>query len=447
MKRFVLIVISILLVSAFAFATTQRTVTVKGSGGDYTSLAAALTGEAKNLVALDRQLTIECYASAAPDTPEAHVWASDGWVTDSTHYVRITVPLSERHQGKFDTSKYHRVMNMYELGIWVLGVPYTRIEGVQFYVSASNYWTSYPIQLAQCENCFIDGVLIDGWFGLYGPRHGLHLTVAGGSEVRNTIIYGAWEAGIGVYWEPVTINNVTIVDQGLYSNALYGIDWGTNGGTGHVIRNVYCGGASVACYNGPRSAVTMTNDYASDNTGTVNNISLANAAFGNISNSLIDLNIQASSALRNGAVDLSSSFTNDCAGRTRVVPWDIGACAFVPSGPPPSPDEKFVRAFYLDFLNRAPSSTELQQALSQLGGGVSRSTYVQSVCSSTEGNGKITSMVQALVLNNIYQSYLVRPPTTTEVAAGDAQLHNPLTQVVVSILSSSEYYQRAQTRF
>ena len=41
----------------------NKTVTVKSSGGDYTSLNAALAGESTNLVStLDGILTIECYA-------------------------------------------------------------------------------------------------------------------------------------------------------------------------------------------------------------------------------------------------------------------------------------------------------------------------------------------------------------------------------------------------
>src|SRR5438105_2119999 len=109
--------LTVALVPSFAFATTRRIVTVRSSGGNYTSLAAAITGERKNLVALDEQLTIQCYSSAAPDTAQVQIFDTDGWVTDSTHYIDIVVPPSERHTGKFDPTKYYRVMNMYELGI------------------------------------------------------------------------------------------------------------------------------------------------------------------------------------------------------------------------------------------------------------------------------------------------------------------------------------------
>lgn len=444
MRKFLLMALCVTLVPAFASAATQRIVTVKGSGGNYTSLQAAIAGEAKNLVALDRQLTIQCYASAAPDTTQVQVFSSDGWVTDSTHYLRIVVPLSERHSGAFDPTKYYRVMNMYELGVWVLGVPYTRIEGLQFYVSQQNYWPSYPIQLAQCQNCLIDGVLIDAWFGYTGPRHGIHLTVAGGSEVRNTIIYGAWESGIGIYWEPVTISNVTIVNKGLNGNAPYGIDWSTNGATGHVFRNVYCGGATVSCFFGPSGSVTMTKTVSSDTTGTIPNVSLAAAALVNDTGPMIDMHLQPNSLLRGVGVDLSASFTTDCAGLTRTLPWDIGACAFVPSGPPPTPNENFIRALYRDLLSRAPTTSELQQGLSQLSGGLSRFAYVQNVCASADGTVRITNMVQSLVLNNVYQSFLQRAPTAGDVSFGDGQLHSPLTQVLVNILASDEYFQRAQ---
>jgi hypothetical protein len=442
MLKRVIVVAAFLLLPAFGFAVTQRIVTVQKSGGTYTSLQAAILSEAKDLVGLDRQLTIQCYASAAPDTAEVRIDPSNGWTSDATHYIRIVVPPTERHAGKFDPTKYYRLILDYQDGIYAY-VPYTRIEGVQFAIDQNNFNPGYPLELGYCRNCFVDGVLIDTYYGYYDPRHGIHATVSGGTIIRNSIIYSAWEAGIGLFWEPVTIENVTIVTNGFYGNALYGIDWAVNGSTGHVIRNVYCGGATVSCFHGPASSVTMTTSASSDNTGTSPNVSLAGAAFVNSSGAVPDMNLQASSALRGVGGNLSAEFTNDCAGRTRTA-WDIGACAFVPSGPPPSPNELFARALYRDFLSRAPTTAELQQALSQLGGGVSRSTFVRNLCQTAEGYSKVTSFVQSLVLNILYQSFLNRSPTSGEVSSGDALLHSPLTEVLVSILASDEYFQKAQ---
>jgi hypothetical protein len=62
----------------------NKTVTVKTSGGDYTSLNAALAGEAIDLVANTRILTIECYAFT--DTTAVTI---SGYTSDESYYVNM----------------------------------------------------------------------------------------------------------------------------------------------------------------------------------------------------------------------------------------------------------------------------------------------------------------------------------------------------------------------
>lgn len=446
-SRFAVFSTLLLLLAPLARAATERVVTVKSSGGNYTTLAAAIAGEAKNLVSLDRQLTIECYSSAAPDRSQVSI--SSGWVTDSTRYLRIVVPPSERHSGKFDATKYHRIMNNYQQGIVISGVPYTRIEGVQFYVSEANYSPSYPIQLSSCRNCLVDSVIVNAWYGFQSPRHGIHITLSGGSVVRNSVIYGVAEAAIGVNWEPVTIDNVTMVNRGLYNNALYGIDWSLNGGTGHVIRNTYCGGFANNCYHGPTAAVAMTTSASSDLTGNIDNVSVASASFVDDTGPTIDLHLQAASPLKDVGTSLSTVFTLDIDGQPRSGAWDIGADEADGGAPPPppppgpTPNEKFIQSFFQDFLSRQPTSSELQTLAGQLDSGSSRSSVVQSVCSTSEGAGKIANMIQTMVVNPLFQSYLKRLPTSGEVSSLGTPMNSSFTQILVTIFASDEYYQAA----
>jgi hypothetical protein len=123
-----------LLIALPSYAATNRTVTVKPSGGDYTSLSAAVAGEAKNLVSLDRQLTIECYAMQ--DTAPV-VFDRTAWTTDATRFILVTVPPSERHAGVYNTSKYRlEVSNNHPMqihhGVWIT------IEWVQVYLTAGS---------------------------------------------------------------------------------------------------------------------------------------------------------------------------------------------------------------------------------------------------------------------------------------------------------------------
>lgn len=105
---------------------TNRTVTVKASGGDYTTLSAAIVGEKGDLVSLDRQLTIECYSKQ--DTTAVTIADAD-WVTDVTRYILITTPTSERHQGQLDTTKY--ILQVSGATALTITVPFVRVDGLQ----------------------------------------------------------------------------------------------------------------------------------------------------------------------------------------------------------------------------------------------------------------------------------------------------------------------------
>jgi hypothetical protein len=346
-------------------------------------------------------------------------------------------------------------MRQYEPGIFLSQVPYTKIEGVQFYVSEANYSPSYPVHMEYCDNCVIDSAVIDGWFGFQAPRHGVHITISAGATVRNSVIYGMSEAAIGVYWQPVIIENVTILNKGLYNNAPYGIDWSTNGGSGHVFRNVYCGGVTSACFRGSAASATLVTSASSDGTGSIPNVSLASAAFVSTTGPAIDLHIQSASALKDAGTDFSAVFNYDVDGQARSLPWDIGADELSSGGGPPppppppgpTPNEKFVKALYQDLLGRAPSSAELSNATTQLGNGTPRTTIVQDLCSTPEGSAKITGMSNTMVIAPLFQSYLARVPTSGEITTYDAMVHGSLVQVATTILATDEYYNRAQTRF
>lgn len=81
-------------------------VTVAPSGGDYTSLNAALVGNQQNLVSNDKYLEIEITGdwSGGPDSPATY----DSYTTDveTGHYVHIYTSGAARHAGAWDDTKY-----------------------------------------------------------------------------------------------------------------------------------------------------------------------------------------------------------------------------------------------------------------------------------------------------------------------------------------------------
>src|SRR6185369_12827289 len=106
---------------------TVRTVTVKPSGGDYASLNAAEAGEQNNLVSLNRQLNIECYAMS--DTSAVVV---NGSTTDATRFINIYTPDSERHTGKWDTAKYR--LEPTDAVALTVSDDHVRVDGLQVQV-------------------------------------------------------------------------------------------------------------------------------------------------------------------------------------------------------------------------------------------------------------------------------------------------------------------------
>jgi hypothetical protein len=117
-----------------AGAASNRTVTVKASGGDYTSLAAAIAGEKGDMVSLDRQLTIECYAFGDAGG-RVNITNAD-WVTDATRYILITAPTAERHAGVWNEAKYH--LEVAGAAMNVHSTEFVRIDGVQMYSTGDN---------------------------------------------------------------------------------------------------------------------------------------------------------------------------------------------------------------------------------------------------------------------------------------------------------------------
>lgn len=113
---------------------TEVIKTIKPSGGDYTSLSAWEAGEQTDLVAADEIATAECYSMQ-----DTTVLKISGWTTDATRYIRIYTPASERHDGKFNTSKYYLDIDFGAGGGTGLYVweDYVKIDGIQLRVKAA----------------------------------------------------------------------------------------------------------------------------------------------------------------------------------------------------------------------------------------------------------------------------------------------------------------------
>src|SRR3990167_873473 len=109
---------------------TIVTSTIKPSGGDYTSLSAWEAAKQSDIVTADQIQQAECYSMS--DTTAVVI---DGWTTDATRYIKVYTPISERHDGKWNTGKY-RLDETTGSGI-KNNENYVRIDGIQIKVTRS----------------------------------------------------------------------------------------------------------------------------------------------------------------------------------------------------------------------------------------------------------------------------------------------------------------------
>lgn len=308
------------------WGATNRTVTVKPSGGDYTSLAAAVAGESKDLVALDRQLTIECYAMQ--DTA-AVLFNRTVWTTDATRFILVTVPPSERHAGVYSTSKYRlEVANAHPLqinhGVWIT------VEYVQVYLTAG---ASFRVLYLGGSTASASNITIRNSI-LRSPGQTsnsvIHASYTGNSSantyIYNNLMYGG--TGTANYGFQTDI----IGNYYLWNNTV-------GSGTGGLFRNA--NGNVMAVNNLLNVSTTAASGtfgagsgYNATNRASMGYTVTGGAVGDRVAQTFTFVDAGAGNyhlgALDTGALDVGVSnpgagaYTNDVDGDARNGPWDIG---------------------------------------------------------------------------------------------------------------------------
>lgn len=317
-------VLLLILLALPALAATNRTVTVKTSGGDYTSLAAAIAGEKGDMVSLDRQLTIELYAMG--DTTGA-VIANADWVTDATRYILLYVPTAERHAGIWNAAKYY-LQPSAATGLQIHSTEFVRLDGLQ--IASTGDRT--PLYLGgpdtgageiRVSNCILKGN------SSMSSKGALTATYTGGAsfvvKVYNSLMYGASNAAgfridvAGSYY----FYNCTFA--GNYHGAFNGIS-----GTVYMVNNLFTG--NTATGSGAMGAGTDYNRTSNSTlgytvTGSGNTHDAVSQTFTFVNAGAYDWHLTVDDA---GAKDLGVSdpgsglFSVDVDGETRSGNWDVG---------------------------------------------------------------------------------------------------------------------------
>lgn len=307
---------------------TVRTVTVKPSAGDYTSLAGADAGEVGGVdfVALDRQLDIACYAMN--DTTAVALAAA---TSDATRYVRVYTPPTERHAGTWNTGKYYLTVTG-ATAISIASGLHTRVEGLQIQCT---------LTAADVKSCYqnagqsrISNTICRGSYGT-GTSGGYGIVQDGSGAVLrawNCLIYDivGWTSGFGAGFlhnagTSAYVSNITV--QG----CAFGF---ATVPTGAVLKNCLaqdCADGTFDSFGSPFEAAS-TNNAADAGTPPGSNPQTGEVTFVNEAGDDFHLDASDTVAKGNGtdlSADANTPFSDDIDGVTRTGTWDIGADQYV----------------------------------------------------------------------------------------------------------------------
>jgi hypothetical protein len=285
----------------------NKTVTVRPSGGTYTTLAAAIAGEVTanaNLVTMAGILTISIEGdwSGGADTTTVNV---AGFTVDSTHYVDI-----------IDNSGRTYYLHISSGVALEINQQNTRVHGAR--VGTDN--AQYAVY-SYAPNVLIDSCTIPYDATSFGIR-------IGGGATNNIIINCA------ILTEPISIrSDIASVIDNCTCISHDGTIWAVSEVC--VVKNCYLASATPhASYNG---SITITTTYTSDGNGSTPTAVYSTDTFTNVTAGSEDLSLVSGSALIGVGTDLRADatwpFDYDIIGTTRGATWDVGAFEYVaPAG-------------------------------------------------------------------------------------------------------------------
>jgi hypothetical protein len=300
------------------------TKTVKTSGGDYTSLNAALTAEAKNIVTAGDSYVFEC--DAFLDANVATVSAS--WTTDTTH--TITIKASTGNQHDFTRGTGYRIVGSF--GWWTncitVSVGNVIINGVA--VSQSNSGGGGTgISTAQnitILNCFAYNCTAIG-FNHNDNSHANSLIIV------NSVAVGC-ASGIkkeGGYWGAGRL-------YAYFCDCLNSTSRGFECSSSSIsyLKNCYAGGNVTDIYNANSSTtITITTCATVDGSVSTTTLSLASCNFVNSTAGSEDPEITTGSSLIGIGTNLSADaiypVTTDGYGATRASTPCVGVWEYISS--------------------------------------------------------------------------------------------------------------------
>jgi hypothetical protein len=310
---------------------TTRTVTVKSSGGDYTSLSAAEAAEQGDLVTLNRNLVIECY-----DVNDTTAVTIDGWTMDPVKNLQVLGMID--HGGVWSTSAY-RLNHAGGYGSLALIVneEFTVIENIQVQNTYNGLSNTIRVTLSfgwvTIKKCLsIHGVTTTPGSS-FQQYANVYTTSATYLFLENCVLING-----AVNVHAVTVNNGVVFAENCTFLAAkqYGVQ-ASHTTVSPRITNTYIGGFGTDAYLGTSiRRFSCAHSSATVYAGSTASIAYDTSNFTNVTAGSEDPHLVsgASSTLKTGGTQLYY-FTQDIDSETRVAPWSIGADQIIiPEGHP-----------------------------------------------------------------------------------------------------------------
>lgn len=293
--------------------------TVKSSGGDYTSLDAWEAGEQADIVAADKIAVAEVYAFE-----DTTAFTIAGWTVDSTRYIIVRTPTTERHAGAWSDAKQRLVVDVLTSGQSpiIIQEAYTKIQGLQVKTTASASFRS-AIRVDAVTDVEIGYCILQHSGSAGFQNAGIYVTGATASNIKffNSIAYGYLGSENAGVFMIGTNNSISCYNNVLY-NCLNGI---LRSGSGSVVATNCAVFTNTDDFNG----ASITVDYcASDDGDGTNAVTPTDwtTVFTDYPNFDFSLLSTDTDLIDAGDDDPGSGlYSDDIIGNTRVSPWDIGA--------------------------------------------------------------------------------------------------------------------------
>jgi len=287
-----------------------------------------------DLVASNSVMMVACYGATNADNELIEV---NGWTTGSTNNIKIYTPywasevgMSQRHEGKWNESKYRLVMTTTGNMLYVREA-FVRIDGLQFHLTG-NSSDPNPIRIdpgAVNTDIKVMNNIVKGTMNGATSVEGIVINDGTGTyEIFNNIIYGFECSGCDGF-ETYNSGSGFIANLYVYNNTIYncesGIRVGSGDGTVIAINNIVQNCGAGTCYTGSWGAGTDYNiaDQSGDAPGS-NSLDPVTVKFVNLQWEDFHVSPDDTNAIDAGTSTVSSVVTHDIDNEPHST-YDIGA--------------------------------------------------------------------------------------------------------------------------